>query len=64
MDFYTRLTIKEREEISRMLASNQSLRCIAKKLNRSPSSISRELHRNKVSAWSYRAVERSAGLLD
>ena len=57
MDFYTRLTIKDREEISRMLASSQSLRSIAKELKRSPSSISRELHRNKVSVWSYRAIE-------
>ena len=57
MDFYTRLTIKEREEISRMLAASQSLRRIAKELKRSPSSISRELHRNKASVWSYRAIE-------
>ncbi len=57
MNPYTRLTIKDREEISRMLASNQSLRYIAKELKRSPSSISRELYRNKASVWSYRAIE-------
>ena len=34
MNLYTRLTIKAREEISRMLASSQSLRFIAKELKR------------------------------
>ncbi len=40
------LTLEEREEISRGLANHQTLRAIAKVLGRSPSTISRELHRN------------------
>jgi len=40
------LTLAEREEISRGIAGNLSLRDIATKLGRSPSTISRELTRN------------------
>ena len=40
------LTLEDREEISRGLASQQSLRSIASVLGRSPSTISRELQRN------------------
>ncbi len=40
------LTLTEREEISRGLASKQSIRSIAKQLNRAPSTISREINRN------------------
>jgi len=40
------LTLTEREEISRGIASHQSLRQIAAWLHRSPSTISREVHRN------------------
>jgi len=40
------LTLTEREEISRGIASHQSLRQIAARLHRSPSTISREVHRN------------------
>lgn len=40
------LTLKEREEISRGLASNLSIRTIAAQLGRSPSTISREINRN------------------
>ena len=40
------LSLSEREEISRGVASHQSLRCIALRLKRSPSTISRELTRN------------------
>ena len=38
---YQRLTIQEREEISRHIASGHSLRGIAAGLHRAPSSISR-----------------------
>jgi IS30 family transposase len=40
------LTVSEREEISRGIAAHQSMRRIAKKLNRSPSTVSREIRRN------------------
>jgi hypothetical protein len=40
------LSINEREEISRGLVTKQSLRSIAQSLNRSPSTISREVRRN------------------
>jgi IS30 family transposase len=40
------LSLSEREEISRGVASKQSMRCIARRLKRSPSTISREIHRN------------------
>lgn len=40
------LSLSEREEISRGLVANQSLRSIANSLNRSPSTISREVRRN------------------
>lgn len=40
------LTLEEREEISRGIVANASLRAIAKQLGRSPSTISREINRN------------------
>jgi DNA-binding CsgD family transcriptional regulator len=40
------LTLSEREEISRGIVSHLSLRSIAAQLGRSPSTISREVHRN------------------
>jgi len=49
------LTLSEREEISRGLASRLSLRAIAIQLGRSPSTISRELKRNG-GGDSYRAT--------
>lgn len=42
----TALSMLEREEISRGIATDQSVRCIAIELNRSPSTISREISRN------------------
>jgi len=41
------LSLSEREEISRGLASHQSIRSIALRLERPPSTISREIHRNE-----------------
>jgi IS30 family transposase len=49
------LTLAEREEISRGLACGLSLRVIAARLGRAPSTISRELQRNGGTV-SYRAV--------
>ena len=40
------LTMSEREEISRGMVAGQSLRCIALSLDRAPSTVSREIHRN------------------
>ena len=56
MSKYKRLTILEREEISRYLAAGYSLREISKSINRSPSSISRELRRSVVDKRYYRAI--------
>jgi transposase, IS30 family len=41
-----RLSLTEREEISRGLVGRESLRAIAVRLGRSPSTISREVHAN------------------
>jgi len=49
------LSLEEREDISRGLASNISMRSMAKSLGRSPSTISREINRNGGLA-KYRAV--------
>ena len=43
---YKHLTIEEREKIQDMLWQKSSIRNIAKTLNRSPSSVSREINRN------------------
>jgi IS30 family transposase len=48
--------LREREEFSRMLAANQSVRMIARCLRRAPSSLTRELQRHRASRVTYRAV--------
>ncbi|WP_423194711.1 IS30 family transposase [Cupriavidus sp. H18C2] len=53
------LTFAEREEISRSLALGLSIRAIASRLNRAPSTISRELERNG-GRQSYRASQADA----
>lgn len=50
------LTVEEREEISRGLAEELSLRAIAARIGRSPSTVSREIGRNK-GPKKYRAVD-------
>jgi IS30 family transposase len=50
------LTLAEREEISRALAEGQSIRWVAARLGRSPSTISREIRRNG-GPMHYRAAE-------
>jgi IS30 family transposase len=50
------LTSADREEISRGLAADQSIRAIAEGLQRPPSTISREVNRNG-GRWHYRAVD-------
>src|SRR2546430_16668506 len=53
---YRRLTLMEREEVSRMLAAGYSLRATAQALTRAPSPLSRELSRHHASPVTYRAV--------
>lgn len=54
---YQRLSMLEREEISRQIASGNSLRVIAVSLHRAPSSISREIRQSEVVEQKYyRAV--------
>ena len=54
---YQRLTMLEREEISRQIASGNSLRAIARSIGRAPSSISREIIQSGVVEQKYyRAV--------
>jgi transposase, IS30 family len=53
MNTYQRITIVEREEISRKIASGNSLRAIARSLQRAPSSISREIRQSGVVEWKY-----------
>lgn len=55
MPFYSRLSLPEREELSRSLAQGRSLRSTAQDLRRSVSSLSRELSRNDSSNQIYRA---------
>ena len=57
------LTLCEREEISRGLVAKQSLRSIARKLRRAPSTISREVGRNGGSK-NYRAATSDAKAWD
>ena len=44
---YKHFTVEEREKIQQMLWQKSSIRSIARALNRSPSSVSREIARNK-----------------
>jgi len=55
----TRLTLEEREEISRGIAAGMSIRKIAGELGRSPSTVSREIARNGGSRR-YRAARADA----
>ncbi len=57
------LTLAEREEISRGIATNRSLRSIANQLGRAPSTISREIKRNGGAA-NYRAIQSDQAAWD
>ena len=50
------VSLAEREEISRGLASGDSMRCVARRLGRAPSTISREIRRHG-GVPRYRATE-------
>ncbi|MEQ7011238.1 helix-turn-helix domain-containing protein, partial [Actinopolymorpha sp. B17G11] len=54
------LTFAEREEIALARASGESMRSIAYRLGRSPSTISRELARNAEQTGRYRATSAHA----
>jgi len=53
---YRRLSLTEREELSRLLAAGSSLRAAGQALGRAPSTLSRELARHHTSPVTYRAV--------
>ena len=55
MKKYTRLSLEEREEISRMLAQQCSFQNIAKTLRRSVSTVSREIAAGSCNKYTYRA---------
>ncbi|MBU3999948.1 IS30 family transposase [Patescibacteria group bacterium] len=55
MKNYQRLSLEEREEISRMLAQKCSFQKIAKSLNRNVSTISREVGAGSSNKYTYRA---------
>ena len=57
------LTLSEREEISRGIASHLSIRTIATQLGRSPSTISREINRNDGPKY-YRANQADQAARD
>lgn len=56
MAHYHRLSLEEREELSRMLAAGDSLRAAGRALNRAPSTLGRELARHRATPVTYRAV--------
>lgn len=53
---YCRVTLEEREEISRQLAVGISIRKIAYHLSREPSTISREVNKSSFDRYTYRAI--------
>ncbi len=57
---YQHLTIEEREKLQLMLWQKQSVRAMAKELNRSPSSISREINKNRRSDGKRLYIPRTA----
>ncbi len=57
---YKHLTIEERETIQEMLWQKKSIRAIAKKLNRNPSSISREIRKSEDTIGRCRYIPRTA----
>jgi len=56
MRHYQRMSLEEREEVSRLLSMDRSFREIGRQLERSPSTISREIRRCSWQAMDYRAV--------
>lgn len=52
---YTRLTLRDREEISRGIWANEKFSVIARRIKRSTSTVSREVWNNVKYSWCYRA---------
>ena len=61
MTSYTRLTLAEREEISRSVAAGDGVRAMARQLGRAPSTIGRELRRAERTRSTYRATRGQHG---
>jgi len=59
----TALTLAEREEISRAMVDGQSIRSVAARLGRAPSTVSREIKRNGGQS-DYRATEADSAAWD
>ena len=59
----TALTLAEREEISRAMVDGQSIRSVAARLGRAPSTVSREIKRNGGQSH-YRATEEDSAAWD
>ena len=55
MSGYTHLNSEERDQICALRSAGSSIRSIARALGRSPSTISRELNRNRQESGAYRA---------
>ena len=58
------LSFAEREEIAVLRAQQSGIRAIARRLGRSPSTISRELFRNAETRWGYAAISRYGGTME
>ena len=56
MEGYRRLSFGEREEISRGMAAVEGCRAVARRLGRSPSTVSREVRRSGLTRCTYRAA--------
>ena len=56
MRCYRRLTMEEREEMSRWLVQGVGVREVARQLGREASTISREMRQGSCNRWTYRAV--------
>lgn len=56
MERYRRVSLMEREELSRMLAAGANLRAAAQAMQRASGTLSRELTRHRTSPVTYRAV--------
>ena len=59
----TALTLTEREEISRAMVEGQSIRSVAARLGRAPSTVSREIKRNGGQS-DYRAIDADSAAWD